>query len=56
MGISPLSGIPMTTRSGSIDPSIYYILFKKGYSSEEINIDGEKHLFVKFEDILAKIE
>ncbi len=27
-----------------------------GYSSEEIEIDGEKHLFVDFKDILAKIE
>ncbi|MBI2140244.1 co-chaperone GroES [Candidatus Woesearchaeota archaeon] len=27
-----------------------------GYSSDEIKIDGEKHLFVDFKDILAKIE
>ena len=27
-----------------------------GYSSEEIEIDGEKHIFVDFKDILAKIE
>ncbi|HLC81568.1 MAG TPA: co-chaperone GroES [Candidatus Nanoarchaeia archaeon] len=26
-----------------------------GYSSEEIEIDGQKHLFVDFKDILAKI-
>ncbi len=27
-----------------------------GYSSEEIEIDGEKHIFVDFKDILARIE
>lgn len=27
-----------------------------GYSSEEIEIDGEKHLFVDWKDILAKVE
>ncbi len=27
-----------------------------GYSSDEIEIDGEKYLFVDFKDILAKIE
>lgn len=27
-----------------------------GYSSEEIEIDGEKHVFIDFKDILAKIE
>jgi len=27
-----------------------------GYSTEEIEIDHEKHLFVDFKDILAKIE
>ncbi len=27
-----------------------------GYSSEEIEINNEKHLFVDFKDILAKIE
>lgn len=27
-----------------------------GYSSEEIEIDGEKHIFVDYKDILAKIE
>ncbi len=27
-----------------------------GYSSDEIEIDGEKHIFVDLKDILAKIE
>lgn len=27
-----------------------------GYSSEEIEINGQKHLLVEFKDILAKIE
>ncbi len=27
-----------------------------GYSSEEIEIDGVKHVFVDFKDVLAKIE
>ena len=27
-----------------------------GYQSDEIEIDGEKHLFVDFKDILAVVE
>ncbi len=27
-----------------------------GYSSEEIEIDGEKHLIIEFKDIVAKVE
>jgi chaperonin GroES len=27
-----------------------------GYSSEEIEIDGEKHLIIEFKDIVARIE
>lgn len=27
-----------------------------GYSAEEIDIDGEKHLFVDWKDILARVE
>jgi len=27
-----------------------------GYSSEEIEIDGKKHIFIDFKDVLAKIE
>ena len=27
-----------------------------GYSSEEIEIDGEKHLIIEFKDVIARIE
>lgn len=27
-----------------------------GYSSEEFEIDGEKHLIVEFKDVLARVE
>ena len=27
-----------------------------GYSSEEIEIDGKKHLIVEFKDVIAKLE
>lgn len=27
-----------------------------GYTSEEIEIDGEKHLIIEFKDIVAKVE
>ena len=27
-----------------------------GYSSEDIEIDGEKHMIIKFEDVVAKVE
>lgn len=37
MGLTPLEGVPMGTRSGDIDPSIYPFLHNKGYKVEEIN-------------------
>ncbi len=38
MGIGPLNGLIMGTRSGSIDPSIiFYLIEQKGYSVEEVN-------------------
>ncbi len=37
MGLTPLEGLAMGTRSGDIDPTIYYYLFQKGFSVEEIN-------------------
>ncbi len=37
MGLTPLEGIPMGTRSGDIDPSIYPYLYGKGYDVEQIN-------------------
>lgn len=27
-----------------------------GYSTEEIEVDGEKHLIIEFKDIVAKVE
>ncbi len=38
MGIGPLNGLIMGTRSGSIDPLIiFYLVEQKGYSVEEVN-------------------
>jgi acetate kinase len=38
MGIGPLNGLIMGTRSGSIDPLIiFYLVEQKGYSIEEVN-------------------
>ena len=38
MGIGPLNGLIMGTRSGSIDPSIiFYLVEQKGYSVEDVN-------------------
>lgn len=38
MGMTPLEGLVMSTRSGDIDPGLFYYLAKKGnYSVEEIN-------------------
>ena len=42
-------GKPLPLKSG--DRVLY-----GGYSSKELEIDGEKHVFVDFKDILAKIE
>jgi acetate kinase len=36
MGLTPLEGMMMATRSGSIDPGIIFFLEKKGYKTEEI--------------------
>ena len=38
MGFTPLSGLPMGTRSGDIDPAIvFYLMEKKGMSTTEVN-------------------
>jgi acetate kinase len=38
MGFSPIEGVPMTTRSGSIDPgALLYVLREQGLSAEEID-------------------
>jgi acetate kinase len=38
MGFSPLEGVPMTTRSGSIDPgALLYLMRERGLSVEELD-------------------
>jgi acetate kinase len=38
MGFSPLEGVPMTTRSGSIDPgALLYLLREQGLPAEELD-------------------
>lgn len=37
MGFTPLEGVPMGTRSGSIDPGIILYLLRKGYSYKELD-------------------
>ncbi|MEK6833563.1 MAG: acetate/propionate family kinase [Nanoarchaeota archaeon] len=59
MGLTPLEGIMMGTRSGSIDPGIILLLQKRGYNAENIltNKSGLKGLtgFEDFRDIRAKM-
>jgi acetate kinase len=55
MGLTPLEGVIMGTRSGSIDPGIIFFLEKKGYNAENIltNESGLKGIcnFNDFRDI-----
>lgn len=38
MGMTPLEGLVMSTRSGDLDPGLFYYLMKKGnYSPEQLN-------------------
>jgi acetate kinase len=37
MGLTPLEGVVMGTRSGDFDPAILFYLFEKGYSVKELN-------------------
>lgn len=59
MGLTPLDGIMMGTRSGSIDPGIILLLQKKGYNTEDIltNKSGLKGVsgYEDFRDIRANI-
>lgn len=59
MGLTPLEGIMMGTRSGSIDPGIIFFLSKKGYNTEDIltNKSGLKGVggYEDFRDIRAKM-
>jgi acetate kinase len=59
MGLTPLEGVVMGTRSGSIDPGIIFFLEKKGYDSEKI-LNKESGLFgisgyKDFRDILKSM-
>jgi acetate kinase len=36
MGLTPLEGVPMGTRSGDLDPAILFYLADKGYSAEAL--------------------
>ncbi len=60
MGLTPLEGIMMGTRSGSIDPGIILFLQKKKYDVEDIltNKSGLKGIsgFNDFRDILANMD
>lgn len=60
MGLSPLGGIMMATRSGNIDPEIIFFLQKKGYNVQEIlNFkSGLKGLsgYSDFRDILSTMK
>jgi acetate kinase len=37
MGLTPLEGVPMGTRSGDLDPAILFYLADKGYGVDELN-------------------
>jgi len=60
MGMTPLEGLIMGTRSGTIDPGIIFYLQKKGFNVEELLTEksGLKGIcgFNDFRDILDKIE
>ncbi len=44
MGFSPLEGVPMTTRSGSVDPgALIYLLREKGLTPAELDDVLERH-------------
>lgn len=36
MGLTPLEGVPMGTRSGDLDPAILFYLAEKGYGAEDL--------------------
>ncbi|MFZ2897055.1 MAG: acetate/propionate family kinase [Saprospiraceae bacterium] len=37
MGMTPLEGLVMGTRSGDVDPGLFYYLLKKGHTIDELN-------------------
>lgn len=60
MGFTPLEGLIMGTRSGTIDPGIIFFLEKKGYNMKEILTEesGLKGIskYNDFRDILANLK
>lgn len=36
MGLSPLGGLPMATRSGDLDPSVVFELLRRGHTSDRV--------------------
>jgi acetate kinase len=60
MGLTPLEGLIMGTRSGTIDPGIIFFLQKKGYNVEEMLTEksGLKGIcdYNDFRDILANLD
>jgi acetate kinase len=38
MGLTPLEGVPMGTRSGDLDPAIVFFLAERGYDIDKLNI------------------
>ncbi len=59
MGLTPLEGVIMGTRSGTIDPGIIFLLEKKGYDVEEILTEKSGLIGIcgknDFRDILSKM-
>lgn len=52
MGLTPLAGIPMVTRSGDLDPSVVTFLMKKeGWTAEEAeNMLNKNQEFKEYQD------
>jgi acetate kinase len=42
MGLTPLEGVPMATRSGSLDPNVVLLLLERGVAIDEL-ADGLEH-------------
>jgi len=59
MGLTPLEGVIMGTRSGTIDPGIIFFLEKKGYDVEEMLTEKSGLIGIcgknDFRDILSKM-
>ncbi len=47
MGMTPLAGVVMGTRSGDVDPAVIFYLMKHGYSADDVDTLLNKHAGVK---------